>query len=77
MSAVTAPEQGQSAKVDAGRPAATARLRQRAAALRQQARSVDPLVRGAYRRRAAELELAAWVMAIQSGADPASVRLAA
>jgi hypothetical protein len=42
-------------------------LRQRAARLRDDAATMHPLVASAYRRRAAELTVAAWVGAIRSG----------
>jgi hypothetical protein len=49
-------------------------LHSRAAHLRRQAGAVHPLVGKAYRRRAAELELGAWALAIRSGRAPADCR---
>ena len=46
---------------------ALAALHGRAGRLRAQAKTMHPLVGKAYRRRAAELELAAWALAIRSG----------
>ena len=42
-------------------------LRDRAAGLRTQALALDPVLATTYRRRAAELELEAWVAELQSG----------
>jgi hypothetical protein len=42
-------------------------LRQRAASLRAQAESLTDVLAAAYRRRAAELELEAWVAEVQAG----------
>jgi hypothetical protein len=42
-------------------------LRERAASLRAQAGSLSKVLAGAYRRRAAELELEAWVAEVQAG----------
>jgi hypothetical protein len=42
-------------------------LRQRAASLRAQAESLTDMLAAAYRRRAAELELEAWVAEVQAG----------
>jgi hypothetical protein len=47
-------------------------LRQRAASLRAQARDLTPPLAAAYRRRASELELEAWVADVQAGAPVAS-----
>jgi hypothetical protein len=53
---------------------ATVVLLERARRLRMSATNVHPLVANAYRRRAAELTVAAWVGAIRSGVnEPASV----
>jgi hypothetical protein len=41
----------------------------RAQRMRRQADAVHPLVASAYRRRAAELRLAAWVGAVRAGVD--------
>ena len=49
-------------------------LQCRAEHLRRQARTMHPLVGKAYRRRAAELELGAWALAIRSGRNPADGR---
>ena len=53
---------------------AVAALHSRAGHLRSQARAMHPLVGSAYRRRAAELELGAWALAIRSGRAPADCR---
>ena len=53
---------------------AVAALHSRASHLRRQARTLHPLVGTAYRRRAAELELGAWALAIRSGRAPADCR---
>ncbi|MGH2685232.1 MAG: hypothetical protein ACRDJP_07190 [Actinomycetota bacterium] len=50
---------------------AVAALHGRAVHLRHQARTMHPLVSSAYRRRAAELELGAWALAIRIGRAPA------
>ena len=42
-------------------------LRQRAHSLRHQAESLDAVLANAYRRRASELEIEAWVSELQSG----------
>lgn len=42
-------------------------LRQRARSLRDQARFLSPLLANAYRRRASELELEAWLGELQAG----------
>lgn len=42
-------------------------LRDRAASLRQQSAGLSELLAGSYRRRAAELELEAWIAEVQSG----------
>ena len=56
---------------------AVSALQGRAAHLRRQARAMHPLVGKAYRRRAAELELGAWALAIRSGRMPADSRTVA
>jgi hypothetical protein len=48
---------------------ATVVLLERARRLRRSATTVHPLVASAYRRRAAELTVAAWIGAIRAGAD--------
>jgi hypothetical protein len=48
---------------------ATVVLLERARRLRSSATTVHPLVASAYRRRAAELTVAAWIGAIRTGAD--------
>ena len=53
---------------------AVAALHSRAGHLRRQAGAMHPLVSSAYRRRAAELELGAWALAIRSGRAPADCR---
>lgn len=53
---------------------AVSALQCRAAHLRRQARTMHPLVGKAYRRRAAELELGAWALAIRSGRTPVESR---
>ena len=53
---------------------AVAALHSRAAHLRRQAGGLHPLVGRAYRRRAAELELGAWALAIRSGRMPGDCR---
>jgi hypothetical protein len=52
-------------------------LRDRAASLRTQARGLSPLVAGAYARRAAELELEAWIAEVQAGVPAEEVHAAA
>ena len=42
-------------------------LRQRAHSLRHQAERLDLVLANAYRRRASELEIEAWVAALQAG----------
>lgn len=42
-------------------------LRDRAASMRQQASGLDEILASSYRRRAAELELEAWIAEVQSG----------
>jgi hypothetical protein len=42
-------------------------LRQRAHSLRHQADALDAVLANAYRRRASELEIEAWVTALQAG----------
>ena len=44
-----------------------ASIRRRASTLRQEADQLDEFVATSFRRRAAELELEAWVLEIQSG----------
>ena len=51
-------------------------LHSRAEHLRRQARTMHPLVSTAYRRRAAELELGAWALAIRCGRIPSEARAA-
>ena len=48
---------------------ATVVLPERARRLRHSAATVHPLVASAYRRRAAELKIAAWIGAIRAGTD--------
>jgi hypothetical protein len=48
---------------------ATVVLLERAHRLRDSAATVHPLVASAYRRRAAELKIAAWIGAVRAGAD--------
>ena len=53
-------------------------LRQRAHSLRHQAERLDTVLANAYRRRASELEIEAWVAALQAGlpydeVEPAAV----
>lgn len=52
-------------------------LRRRAESLRQQAEALDEVLAIAYRRRASELEMEAWLLAVQSGAEGAEIRPAA
>lgn len=52
-------------------------LRSRAASLREQADNLPPVLATTYRRRAAELELAAWVTDIESGVPYDRIRPAA
>jgi hypothetical protein len=42
-------------------------LRDRATSMRQQASGLDEILASSYRRRAAELELEAWIAEVQSG----------
>jgi hypothetical protein len=49
----------------------TAELTERAARLRVQAEDLGPIEATAFRRRAAELELEAWAVAVRAGADVA------
>lgn len=53
--------------VDATSLATAVRLRHRAQGLRTQARALEPVLASTYRRRAAELELQAWVAEVASG----------
>jgi hypothetical protein len=50
-------------------------LAERAQRFDRQAATMHPLVAGAYRRRAAELRLTAWVRAVRAGVDDPSVVL--
>jgi hypothetical protein len=52
-----------------GETSPTVVLLERARRLRRSATNVHPLVANAYHRRAAELTVAAWVVAIRSGID--------
>ncbi len=52
-------------------------LRHRADSLRQQSQSLDDVLGVAYRRRASELEIEAWVTEIQAGALAHGVHSAA
>jgi hypothetical protein len=54
---------------DAEEQLATVVLLERARRLRCSATTVHPLVASAYRRRAAELTVAAWIGAIRNGVD--------
>jgi hypothetical protein len=56
---------------------AAAVQRERAASLRSQAGSLGEVLASAYRRRAAELELEAWVAELQSGVPVDQVASAA
>lgn len=49
-------------------------LRRRAAGLRDQADELDPVLAETYRRRAAEMELEAWVCEVRSGVPADSIR---
>ncbi|MDZ7731992.1 MAG: hypothetical protein U5R31_01795 [Acidimicrobiia bacterium] len=52
-------------------------LRDRAGSLRRQADALGDLLRETYRRRAAELELEAWIAEVQSGIPDDEVHAAA
>jgi hypothetical protein len=52
---------------DAERLALARTLRDRAGSLRQQSTSLPEILADSYRRRAAELELEAWIAEVQSG----------
>ncbi len=53
--------------VDESKLETAARLRGRARGMRSQARALDSVLAGSYRRRASELELQAWVAELASG----------
>jgi hypothetical protein len=57
------------AEPDPDEELATVVLLERARHLRKSAGAVHPLVASAYRRRAAELSVAAWIGAIRAGAQ--------
>lgn len=52
-------------------------LRERATSLRVQADSLSEVLAAAYRRRAAELELEAWVAEVQAGVPADDLHVAA
>jgi hypothetical protein len=65
------------AAVDANELAVAQALADRAAALRSQAASFDEVLATTYRRRAAELDLEAWVHTVRSGLPVDQIQLAA
>jgi len=54
-----------------------ATIRRRASSLRSEADQLDEFVANSFRRRAAELELEAWVLEIQSGLPYDRISMAA
>lgn len=57
----------QTIEIDSELLALSTQLRHRAEGLRNQATGLDPVLATTFRRRAAELELEAWVAEVQSG----------
>jgi hypothetical protein len=74
---ITCANREMTAVVDADELATAQALSDRAAALRNQAAAFDEVLATTYRRRAAELDLEAWVHTVRSGLPVDQIQLAA